>query len=69
MSPPTTQSSSMSVGSGTFCAMPAGDRKMPEPIVMPITSATELQRPNVRGNRSGDVALVTIARNGSTCHG
>ena len=39
-------------GSGTFCAMPAGDRKMPEPIVMPMTSATELQRPSVRGKRS-----------------
>jgi hypothetical protein len=46
--------------------MPAGERKIPEPIVMPITRATELQRPSVRGRRSGDVAPVTIARNGTT---
>src|SRR5262245_6279861 len=32
--------------------MPAGDRKMPEPIVIPTTSAMELQRPRVRGRRS-----------------
>ena len=31
--------------------MPAGDRKMPEPMVMPMTSATELHRPRVRGRR------------------
>ena len=46
-----TQSASTSVGLGTFWAMPAGERKMPEPIVMPMTSATELQRPRVRGRR------------------
>src|SRR5438094_7066549 len=49
MMPPTTQSAIISSGLGTFWAIPAGDRKMPEPIVMPITSATELQSPSRRG--------------------
>ena len=48
MSPPTTQTASMSVGSGTRVAMLAGVRKMPPPIVMPTTRPTELQRPSRR---------------------
>ena len=39
-----------SMGSGTFWAIPAGERKIPEPIVIPTTSATELQSPSVRGS-------------------
>ena len=45
----TLYSAIISSGLGTFCAIPAGDRNMPEPIVMPITSATELQSPSRRG--------------------
>ncbi len=60
--PPTTHNASMSVGSGTFCAMPAGDRKIPEPMVIPTTSATELQRPSVRGSRSEETDVVAMSR-------
>ena len=35
-------------GSGTRVAMPAGVRKMPPPIVMPITRPIELKRPSRR---------------------
>ena len=46
--------------------MPAGERKMPEPIVMPMTSATELQRPSVRGSSCGGwsagIGAVSLAR-------
>src|SRR5262245_3053514 len=52
MIPPTTHRATTSPGCGTFWAIPAGDRKMPDPIVIPTTSATELQRPSVRGNLS-----------------
>src|SRR5580704_6133061 len=50
----------MSNGLGTRRAIPAGDRKMPDPIVIPTTIATELQMPSLRGNRStgGDVPTV-----------
>jgi hypothetical protein len=50
--PPRIQSPIISIGLGTFCAMPAGARKMPEPIVMPTTRATELQSPRVLGSFS-----------------
>ena len=46
--PPSTQTPSMNTGSGTRVAMPAGVRKMPPPIVMPITRPIELHRPNLR---------------------
>src|SRR5499427_7812117 len=51
--------------------MPAGERKIPEPIVIPITSATELQSPRVRGSRDGGaLALISGGRlaHGSLCH-
>jgi len=32
-------------GPGILSAIPAGDRKMPEPIVEPTTTAVALQRP------------------------
>src|SRR5262249_13427462 len=41
--------------------MPAGDRKMPDPIVMPTTRATELHSPSVRGS-----LLRCMAVNGTT---
>ncbi len=42
--------------------MPAGDRKMPEPIVIPMTNATELQSPNVRGSLVGVVEVALMER-------
>ena len=39
-----------SIGSPTFCAMPAGERKIPDPMVMPMTSAVALPSPSVRGS-------------------
>src|SRR5690349_24470146 len=40
--------------------MPAGERKIPDPIVIPTTSATELQRPSVRGSFSAGVGGVVV---------
>ena len=48
----------------------AGVRKMPEPIVIPMTRATELHRPSVRGSfsdRNGageDMGRARLARRG-----
>src|SRR5262249_48431020 len=57
----------MTVGSGTFCAIPAGERQMPEPSAIPTTSATPLQRPSVRGRRSEVPTAVAIR--GEAYHG
>ena len=38
--------------------MPAGDRKMPEPMVEPITTAIAVQRPIRRGRVVPDVLLM-----------
>jgi hypothetical protein len=43
MMPPMTHTASMSGGSGHAGAIVAGVRKMPEPIVTPITSPIALQ--------------------------
>ena len=48
MMPPRIQTASIIVGSGTREAMPAGVRKMPPPIVMPMTMPIELSRPRLR---------------------
>ncbi|OFW13193.1 MAG: hypothetical protein A3F69_00245 [Acidobacteria bacterium RIFCSPLOWO2_12_FULL_66_10] len=61
IAPPTTHRPSITSGSGACRAIPAGDRKMPEPIVMPTTSATELQGPRVLGRRSG-VARILVGK-------
>jgi len=37
-------------------AMPAGDRKIPEPMVEPMSTATALKRPRRRGSREGTAA-------------
>src|SRR5207247_2986374 len=50
--PPSTQLSRNSGTSSTRCAIEAGVRKMPLPMVEPITTATALQRPRRRGRRS-----------------
>ena len=68
MRPPITHSAIISVGLGTFCAIPAGERKIPEPIVMPMTSATELQRPRVRGSLPAPCASLMRGKT-STGHG
>src|SRR5688500_14584658 len=46
--PPITQTASIMVGSGTRVAMPAGVRKMPPPMVIPMTIPIELQSPRRR---------------------
>src|ERR1700730_18063225 len=51
MRPPPTHTASITRGSGRSRETPAGARKMPDPIVMPTTSPTELQRPRVLGRR------------------
>ena len=48
ITPPRTQTPIIQIGSGTRSAMPAGVRKMPPPIVMPITSPIELNSPSER---------------------
>src|SRR3989441_2507916 len=50
--PPSTQLSRNSGTSSTRCAIAAGVRKMPLPIVEPTTMATALHRPRRRGSRS-----------------
>ena len=41
--------------------MPAGERKMPEPIVVPMTTATALQRPSRRGSDDGGLVEEELA--------
>ena len=48
ITPPSTHTPSISTGSGTRVAMPAGVRKMPPPMVMPMTRPIELQSPSLR---------------------
>src|SRR5438093_456311 len=50
--PPSTQLSRNRGTSSTRCAIDAGVRKMPLPIVEPTTTATALHRPRRRGSRS-----------------
>src|SRR2546428_163893 len=50
--PPSTQLRRNSGTSSTRCAIAAGVRKMPLPIVEPTTTATALHRPRRRGSRS-----------------
>ena len=51
MAPPATHRPIITKGLGAWREIPAGDRKIPEPMVMPTTSATELHSPSVRGRR------------------
>src|SRR2546428_288455 len=50
--PPSTQLSRNNGTSSTRCAIDAGVRKMPLPIVEPTTTATALHKPRRRGSRS-----------------
>src|SRR5664280_2793163 len=52
-SPPAAHTHSMGSGPGSFAAMSAGERKIPEPIVEPMTTATALQSPRVRCSSRG----------------
>jgi hypothetical protein len=65
MTPPSTQTPSMKTGSGTRVAMPAGVRKMPPPIVMPITRPIELRRPSRRTRVAAMVVGVYVSAKGS----
>src|SRR3954468_12617923 len=47
-SPPAIHTAMSGRGPGSLSAMPAGERKMPEPIVDPMSTATALQRPSWR---------------------
>src|SRR3954471_22544777 len=61
--PPTTQTVSRGSGPGKRVAILAGDRKMPEPIVVPMTTATALHKPRRRGSADGgSVAAVVESR-------
>ena len=48
ITPPSTHTPSMNSGSGTRSAMLAGVRKMPPPMVMPMTRPIELHNPSER---------------------
>ena len=54
--PPKSHTESSGSGPGSLSAMPAGDRKIPEPIVEPMSTATALKRPSRRGSRDGAAA-------------
>ena len=56
--PPTTHTESSGTGPGSRSVMLAGERKMPEPIVVPMTTATALQSPNRRGSADGGSTVV-----------
>ena len=47
-SPPATHTAIIGSGPGSLAAMPAGDLKMPDPMVDPMTTATALQTPSLR---------------------
>src|ERR1043166_5639874 len=56
--PPAIQMEKTGSGPGRRFATLAGVRKIPDPIVVPMTTATALQRPRERGRVSRDSAPV-----------
>src|SRR5688572_17446958 len=50
--PPTTQTASMAPGPGSRSAMPAGDRKIPDPMVIPTTIVMAPKSPRRLGSAS-----------------
>ena len=56
--PPTTHTESRGSGPGSRSVMLAGERKIPEPIVVPMTTATALHSPNRRGSADGGSTVV-----------
>ena len=56
--PPTIQIEKSGSGPGSRSAMLAGERKMPEPIVVPMTTATALHKPSRRGSAEGGSTVV-----------
>src|SRR5689334_7752708 len=58
--PPTTQTDSIAPGPGSRFAIPAGDRKIPDPIVMPTTTVIAPNRPRRRGRLSFPVEVAGI---------
>src|SRR5580765_1398539 len=51
--PPMTHTIASGSGPGSLSAIEAGDLKMPEPMVVPMTTATALQRPRRLGRFDG----------------
>jgi hypothetical protein len=51
--PPAIHAESIGSGPGSLSAMPAGERKMPEPMVEPMTTAIALHRPMLRWSPCG----------------
>ncbi len=62
--PPSTHTPIINIGSGTRVAMPAGVRKMPPPIVMPITRPIELHKPSLRTRVAAMSACIVTPRMG-----
>jgi hypothetical protein len=60
ITPPAAHKPNTTSGAATLAATPAGDRKIPEPIVMPTTIAAALQIPSVRGSVAEAVTGVSI---------
>jgi hypothetical protein len=55
------QTASKGSGPGSFVAIPAGDLKIPDPIVDPTRIATAVQRPILRGSPSGEPAAAEFS--------
>jgi len=67
ITPPTSQTPSIADALGTRAAIVAGVRKIPEPIVMPITMPTELQKPRRRLSPSPTLTdVLTVIRDGTS---
>ena len=60
-SPPAIQTAMSGSGPGSLSAMPAGDRKIPEPIVEPMSTATALQRPSWRWSDARGIGAAEVA--------
>ena len=56
--PPTIHTESNGNGPGNRFVILAGDRKIPEPMVVPMTTAMALQRPSRRGSAEGGSTVV-----------
>src|SRR4051794_20069216 len=63
--PPPTQIAASGSGPGNLSAIPAGDRKIPDPIVDPTRTATALHIPRRRGRADDVVRFAGDIPNGS----
>ena len=62
--PPAIQTPNSGSGPGSRRAIPAGVRKMPEPIVMPMTTAIALHSPSRRGSSAAGGLLDSLMMGG-----